>query len=131
MKKITIAIITTVVVLFLLICCGKMYRGQYTGNWNFTVIRCYWMMGRPNKIDTIYYSGKISRGKTEHELCIECTKNFAIFASVDKNGELCNDNAHGHEYVEGKFEGKNKLYLKYGNGGNGGGTSYSIEGVKK
>jgi hypothetical protein len=110
------------------------YRNKYTGDYNFVYSYSSWTLSLGvYESDTIYYSGKVYYDKKSKGIIkINYTSNATLELQINKNGDLslqCGTTI-------GKFENKNKLTLNYSTnscpgGGLGGGSNFSITGIKQ
>jgi hypothetical protein len=118
MKKITIALIATVTILFSFTGCDKYHRDRYTGTWEFETVKIYYSGSYDTELievkrDTIYYTGKISLGHSEDELIIQYAENDEINARLDYETYIYNSTLEcDGKYPFGKFENKNKLNFR-------------------
>jgi len=112
MKKITLTLVATVVILFFFTGCDKYHRDRYTGTWEFVTEKNFYI-GRYDtglveiKRDTIYHLGIISLGNYENNIIIQYTENDTINAYLDQNGFIYNkDLEYGGKYPFGEFKNK-------------------------
>jgi len=108
------------------------YRSQWVGDWDFVVKRSKYnvdSIGQQEQ-DTVYYLGKISIGNAFNQLNIKFTENDSTNLNVSEDGEFSTIPPY-YDPLSGKFEGENKIYLYLYWGGQGGGITYIIDGIKK
>jgi len=106
------------------------YRSQWEGEWDFVVkTHTYMAADEIDKRDTVYYSGEISIDGTK-SIYIKYLENASIILNVDEKGKLWNSIPALYAHY-GNFEGNDKVYINLFWGGNGGGTSHIIDGIKK
>jgi hypothetical protein len=130
------------------------YRDDFTGNFTFTVMEEFWMVGQPTVYDTFNYDGTIRRyaaGDEEIDLCgddtalipsrsitihfmdkiLYNTNEGIIISEVTEDGLLVTKGGH-HYYHYGEFIGEDSVSFAVENLGSlGGGWNYRIEGKKK
>ena len=107
--------------------CKKDYRDKWVGNWNFEVKSTSWSMEMDAKIDSFYFSGKISLGDNFDQLYINFEENYSLLVTVDESGKISNG---GSYYTDGQL-GKEKVYIKIITGTHGYRSEYAINGIKK
>jgi hypothetical protein len=130
-------VLTTLVINTIPFSCKKQlfdYRNKYTGDYDFTYSYSSWIVNQGTvSSGTSNYSGKVYYDKkSEGVIKINYEANTTLELNIDRNGNLtllCGVQA-------GKFESKNKVTLNYGTGscagsGMGGGSNYSVTGIKK
>lgn len=132
----------------------KDYRDSFTGDFTFTLMEEFWMVGQPTVYDTFSYDGTIRRyaaGDEEIDLCgddtalipsrsitihytdkiIYNTNDGLIISEVTEDGQLVTKGGH-HYYHYGEFIGEDSVSFAVENLGSlGGGWNYRIEGKKK
>mgnify|MGYP007116713988 FL=1 len=132
----------------------KDYRDEFTGNFTFTVMEEFWMVGQPTVYDTFTYDGTIRRyaaGDEEIDLCgedtalipsrsitihymdkiIYNTNDGLIISEVTEDGLLVTKGGH-HYYHYGEFIGEDSISFAVENLGSlGGGWDYKVLGKKK
>jgi len=121
MKKIRLTlVVATVVILFFFSGCDKDIRDKYTGDWEF-VTEKQWQTYKggviiTTKCDTLYYTGSITSGSSEHELLIQYTKSDVITTFIDKKGGIYVPSCPcaGYACTRGDFEGENRMNLHFG-----------------
>ena len=107
------------------------YRDKWVGEWDFVVEKFWWVGGEETENDTLYYSGKISLGDNDNDLYVEYIDNDTLNLIVNEDGELSVYDENYHYHAEGQFERKNKVHFKFHGGGLGGGSTYTVDGIKK
>ena len=70
MKRITITLTATIIILFFFTGCKKDFRDQWVGDWDFVVVRDCWTMGEPS-METYHCLGTISYGNAFNQLYVE------------------------------------------------------------
>jgi len=105
------------------------FRSQWVGDWDFVVKRRWWMDDEGGGQDTTYYSGKITFGNTGNKLNINYWGNVTV--EVDESGKILKVYESDLHSFSGRFEGNNKIDLYLRTGGLGGGSEYTIDGIKK
>jgi len=107
----------------------KDYRAQWVGEWDFEVHSSYWELDAGIIWDTVYYSlGEISLESVD-KLNIKITETQSIIFTVNEGGKLFESSFDCSR--NGKFMGRDTIYINSHCGGNGGGTSSRIDGIKK
>jgi hypothetical protein len=126
------------------------YRTKYTGNFDFTVIEEFWLLGQPTQFDTSTFTGTIRKFSIEdvaidldendfHYNTIDDEKRITITFSENKmiTPEIADDGtfmliqAH-HYFHEGGFIDNDKIEFSITNlGGLGGGWNYYVSGKRK
>ncbi len=124
------------------------YRAKYTGNFNFTVVEEFWMLGQPTQIDTSIFQGSIrifqmgdenndldhvydSLKNIGNRITITFGNNLIITPQITGNGKFIEKGGY-HYYHTGEFTNNRELQFVVGGlGGLGAGTNYSITGNKK
>jgi len=106
------------------------YRSQWVGDWDFVVKRRVWGEGGI-WYDTLYYLGKISYENANNVLKINYIENVSLLMKVDEYGTLLGTSQNPHEYSSGLFKEKWKVHIISDYGGNGGGGTDTIDGIKK
>jgi len=116
-------VVATGIVLFFFTGCDKYHRDRYIGDWDFMTERVYYASidthNIPIRIDTIYYSGKISLGPGS-ALLIQYTENDEISAYMSASNPksfyagppLTYKNPGEPPPPNGYFESKDKLRLQ-------------------
>jgi len=108
------------------------YRSQWVGDWEFTTGYVYWEHDLGVIVDVVFYHlGKISLGNASNELNIEYMENRLFSLNVDKNGKIFGVSFPDLRNYDGKFDGDDKFYLYLNGGGLGGGSTHTINGIKK
>jgi uncharacterized protein YjdB len=108
------------------------YRRKWVGDWDFEVKATTWSMGTDTRIDTFYYSGKISINNTYFgKIEISFKESYSMILNVDKFGKISDDPYGGYYYLDGQFEGKGKVYLKVISGTIGCITEHIFNGIKE
>lgn len=130
MKKISIIIAGSLLILLFFTGCEKLYRSSYTGKWDFVIVHNWGAYSESNS-DTVYYLGKINLGATYNKLIIKYMDNTKMVMEVNECGELNKDYEDPHEFAFGQFYGNDNVEIKLGWRALGGGDSYSITGIKK
>jgi len=123
------------------------YRNSYLGDFNFTVIEEYWLMGEPTVYDTLNYLGIIkeyaapdsendffveddSAEDPMRKISIEFLENKHITSEIIIGGELISKSGY-HYHHEGTFIGNDTIkFVLSGLGGLGGGINYEIKGIR-
>ena len=107
------------------------YRDKWVGDWDFEVIRHWFLMGENgySETDTIFYLGRISLINTA-KLNINYTEDSSIDLEVDETGILSGFQT-GNGYSGGAFKGNDTLHLYLRWGGLGGGMVHNIDGIKR
>lgn len=132
----------------------KDYRDNFTGNFTFTVMEEFWMVGQPTIYDTFMYDGTIrhyAAGDEEIDLCgddtalipsrsitihfmdkiLYNTNEGFIISEVTEDGGFVTKGGH-HYYHYGEFIGTDSIsFAVEGLGSLGGGWDYRILGKKK
>jgi hypothetical protein len=107
----------------------KYYCDKWTGDWDFVTIKNSWQMDWPQPIvDTLYYVGKIHLGNEENLLLINYFDDYHYIVKVNKEGSF--SEGLGSEYVNGQFEGEDKVHIETRHGGLGGYVRETINGIK-
>jgi hypothetical protein len=119
----------------------------YCGDFSFTTIYYFWMMNQPSKTDTIYRNGTVriyAEGDDAYDyaeqgftadntmrLTIDFGQSRYFCPEVDDSSKFVH--AYGYHYSHnGQFTGYDTLSFYIGGlGGLGGGTSYTVSGVRK
>jgi hypothetical protein len=107
------------------------YRAQWIGNWEFEIIRCAWHGEIGVWNDTLNYFGKIDYGNIDNVLIIDYIDNISLTMEVVESGKLIGISQNSHETSSGGFEGKEKVKIVSSGGGNGGGSTDTINGTKR
>jgi hypothetical protein len=144
--------------IFLLISCEKsidhyvvenpadMNPAYYSGTFRFTTIIYTWMWGNPSTWDTVYQDGSIrkyaigdaSTDMSSHSyptcghrrLTINFYGSRTISPEIGDSGKFVYASAY-HYYHKGEFSGSDSVSFYVGGmGGNGGGSSYTVTGVR-
>ena len=130
-----IRIISILSFVFLVSNCQKEevdYRNKYIGNWEFTVIRNEFLMSTNdgndgyNRTDTIKYLGKIEKGDLKNEIKMQYTNDNLLIVEINETGEFI----FPPPRKSGNFDGTNKVNIYLFWGGQGGGTTHRIDGIK-
>lgn len=124
------------------------YRTKYTGNFEFTVVGEFWMIGQPTQIDTSIFEGTIRKFEigdenTDLDQVYDSLKNagnrititfgdyLIITPQITENGEFIEKSGY-HYYHAGEFKNNDDLqFVVGGMGGMGAGTNYSVSGNRK
>ena len=108
----------------------KDYRDKWVGDWCFEINNHWWSYGGKSGDSIYYYLGKICMGDMDNELKIDYTEYASIIMEVDKSGKLFLNSMDPHVGGNGQFEEADKIYLEHKGGGQGGGYSQKINGIK-
>ncbi len=105
------------------------YREKYIGKWFFKVNRIEFNTDSLgfHKNDSVEFVGQIELASNTNEIRIKYTQNDEITARIDEKGYF----VFPPPFSSGNFEGTSKLsiFLKWG--GQGGGGTHIINGVKQ
>jgi len=118
-KTFLTSVAAAVIMLFFFTGCDKYHRDRYTGTWEFTTEIVFYYINPYEiiKIDTVYYTGKISLGNLENELIIQHSEDDEMTLLLGTDGTLYQPFPYiymtAHESPIGKFEKKDKISLSY------------------
>jgi hypothetical protein len=124
------------------------YRMKYTGNYVFTSIAINWVSGQQSKFDTLVYNGNInlySDGDDANTLCQSYDSSeinyrritIEFLTDVRVSPEILKDSAElkkidgYHCSFSGRFLTDKSLEFRVSYGGLGGGTIFTVKGIKK
>jgi hypothetical protein len=123
------------------------YRSKYTGNFVFTTISEFWMMGQATVYDTIKYYGNIKiymegdslkdlsyfdyqTENSAHKITIEFLSNTYITPEITEEGTFIAKGGYHYGHSGGFITNDTVKFNVGGFGGLGGGTNYYISGVR-
>ena len=117
------------VVCSLFVSCKKNPAKKYEGDWGFVVDRSKLNVDSIGQYerDTVWYSGKISRGDETGLIVIQYLENTSIKLKIDESGTI---SEFPSQYSNGKFEDENNIHLYLRYGGLGGNITHIIDGTK-
>ncbi len=126
------------------------YRTKYTGNFDFTVVEEFWLLGQPTQFDTSTFTGTIRKFSIEDEaidldendfhyntiddekrITITFSENKMITPEITDEGVFMLIQTH-HYFHEGCFIDADSIAFTISNlGGLGGGYNYYVSGKRK
>lgn len=106
------------------------YRVKYIGTYEVTAIHTSWIMGQTSSIDTSYYEVNIRRSEDLYCLIFKSNQGESQ-RLIEKDGTLHFTSADWHYHESGRFTSKNTFNLSGGYYGLGGGSSFTLVGLKK
>jgi len=126
------------------------YRTKFTGNFDFTVVEEFWLLGQPTQYDTSMFTGTIRIFSIEDEatdmdennfhyntiddekrITITISENKMITPEIADDGIFMLIQAH-HYFHEGGFVDNDKIEFSITNlGGLGGGWNYYVSAKRK
>ena len=116
MNRVTLILVSILILLFFFVSCDKYHRNRYVGDWEFVTKRSY--EGVFEKSETINYSGKIRFGNSDNEIFIKYTENDEISAWLEEMDNhmyihTLSRASYGGKYSSGSFDDKNNMSIYY------------------